>query len=203
MKSSRSNASSSRKRALALGQPRPTTNQILESLLATLALELEGASVLDLFAGTGRVGLGCLSGGAQRVTMVEGHGPLARDLKRKVPPSVECLNLLLPEGLERCVGPYHIVLADPPYDQSCGPSTLERLAQLAGTLLQPAAIVCFEHHHKQVYPDQVGALRRSRVRRFGETQLSYYTHEACDLEQNKMREELPGQKRTAAHSPEE
>jgi len=148
----------------------------VESLVATLMPYWEGARVLDLFAGSGSLGLSAREAGCREVVWVEGHARVARALRHRVAASDgggQVVTELLPRGLERLEGPFDIVLADPPYGDPAGPLTLEALG--AGELLSEEAVVVVEHHHKDPYLDSYGTLQRTKVRRFGETALSYYS----------------------------
>lgn len=149
---------------------RPTTAKVLESLMASLGPRLSGARVLDLFAGTGALGLAALDQGAAELVLVEVDPRQVRLLGQHLPPEAHLIRGRLPQALRRVRGLFSIVLADPPYGDSAGPRTLAQLAPY----LEPAATVVFEHHHKDPYPDQVGPLKLERRRRFGETALSYY-----------------------------
>ena len=66
------------------GEVRPTTQRILESMSGTLLPRLEGARVLDLFAGTGQVGLKMAELGAEQVVFVEGHRKVAQALRGRL-----------------------------------------------------------------------------------------------------------------------
>lgn len=126
-------------------------------------LDYEGARVLDLFAGTGALGKDALKGGAAEVVFVEADKRSAAALR------AEGLSLVegrLPGALSRVKGRFSLVLADPPYGAPEGPETLKALTPF----LEPGALVIFEHHHKDPYPDE-GLEER---RRYGETALSFY-----------------------------
>ena len=136
--------------------------------MAILQPELPGARVLDLFAGTGTVGLRALELGAREVVFVEGNSSVARTLRPKLAAGCHLVTARLPMWLERLEGPFDVVLADPPYNDPAGLATLERLGSWS------LKVAVFEHHHKEGYPEQVGGLQLTRQRRFGETALSFY-----------------------------
>lgn len=163
-----------------LGSPRPTTNKILESLMGILAPRLEDAKVMDLFAGTGRVGLACLDHEAASVLFVEGHTRLARALAQKTTLAnrkSQCCCMLgtLPEALEKITVQFDLVLCDPPYGDPSGLATLKIIADQPDRWMAPDGWLVFEHHHKDGYPEEIGKLTRHRSRRFGESQLSFYS----------------------------
>ncbi len=141
---------------------------------------LSGVQVVDLFAGSGSLGIEALSRGAARADFVE-RDPDARRVLRE---NLESLGLLgrsavwpaeLPRGLERLAAVLRradLVLADPPYGGREARAALERLG--AAGALRAGARVVLEHHAKDPIPDRAGALRRVRARRYGETVVSTY-----------------------------
>jgi 16S rRNA (guanine(966)-N(2))-methyltransferase RsmD len=159
---------------------RPTADQVRIALMDTLAPRLDGARLLDLFAGAGGVGLEALSRGAAHVTFVEqdpravaalrenvdtlGVGPLARvrraDVLREIP------------ALYRAGERFDLVFLDPPYDAGLVEQTLEALG--GGGLLMAEAWVIAQHFTKRAPATEVGKLAAFRTRRFGETTLTFY-----------------------------
>ena len=155
-----------------LGNVRPTTSKILESIGNTLRAELEGARVLDLFAGSGALGKMALDNGCADLVFVEGHTRVARELHAKLGKRGRVLIALIPEGLVKLEGSFDIILADPPYGEAVGPLTVAALAKSA--LLKDDGILVMEHHHKDAYLDNYGDLKRYKTRRFGETAVTYW-----------------------------
>lgn len=156
-----------------MGRLRPTAGKVAEALFAVLRDRLEGARVLDLFAGSGALGRGALERGAAEAVFVEADGRAAQDLRQRLAPWKERARVLrgrLPDALKRLEGSFDLVLADPPYGSPAGPRTLERLAPLVGE----KGLVVFEHHHKEEYPERSGPLERTRSERYGETVLTFY-----------------------------
>ncbi|MBS2034919.1 RsmD family RNA methyltransferase [bacterium] len=149
-----------------LGDVRPTTGKVLESILATLDDFWEGARVLDLFAGSGSLAQAALEHGAAEVLAVEGHARVASGLRKKMP----VITGILPGALSKLRDQFDIILGDPPYGVPEGPATLAQLSPF----LKPGGWIVWEHHHKDVYPDPVPGLKLWRCRRFGETAVSYY-----------------------------
>lgn len=168
---------------------RPTTGKVLESLLAILAPDIEGADAIDLFAGTGKVGMGLLKKGAKSVMFVEADHRVAKDLRRATTetPGVEskrCAFLIgrIPNVLERLKGPYLLFLADPPYDWD---QTADLLPAL-GPLAAPGAILVVEHHHKTPYDDGAG-WKQFRQKKQGETRLTFFRMaEAAESEEHSL-----------------
>ncbi len=141
---------------------------------------LAGLSVVDLYAGSGALGIEALSRGAVRVDFVESD----RGARRVLEDNLGSLGLLdraavwpleLPRGLKRIAGVMaaaDLVLLDPPYGGGEARATLEALG--AAGALRTGGRVIAEHHHRDELPERAGSLRRVRQRRYGETVVSTY-----------------------------
>ncbi len=155
---------------------RPTTNKVREALVSSLQPRLVKARVLDIFAGTGSLGLACLKAGCASVVFVESDRRSLRYLieevqKRGAPePTCHIIHGKLPLALTRLEGTFDVILADPPYNSADGPATLARLEPY----LASEGVIVFEHHHKESYPAQIGNLCLYKSKRYGETALSYW-----------------------------
>lgn len=153
------------------GDVRPTTQKILESLAAILQPYTEGSLVLDLFAGTGSVGLRMLENGAERVIFVEGNRRVGMALKR-VLKTTEGTSLVIgavPQVLCKIKGQFDLILADPPYHWHQGQALLASTVGLAKT----GSLLVVEHHHKVAYGES-GEWKLWRQEKFGETRLSFF-----------------------------
>lgn len=157
------------------GKVRPTTQKILESLSSILQPRLEDSQVLDLFAGTGRVGMRLAELGARSVVFVEGNRKVAQELRgalrEQAMEGVEfsLVQGAIPQVLSKVRGRYSVVVCDPPYDwdqpAALLPSALE--------LVEPGGILVVEHHHKTAY-EPVPGWDLWRREKFGETRLSFF-----------------------------
>lgn len=167
--------------ALGKGDPaahlRPTTDRVRESLFGMLqggrfGAPLDGARVLDLFAGTGALGLEALSRGAVSATFVEtGNKALALLARNIALCGAEAVATILKRDVRRLGDvsgpPYDLVFLDPPYGQGLGEAALS--AALAGGWLADAALVVWEEAKPPSVPPQFHALD---VRRFGDTAIT-------------------------------
>lgn len=156
------------------GKVRPTTSKQLESMSAILSPYTEGASVLDLFAGTGRVGLRIAEDGAERVVFVEGNRKVSQELRKAVRSHqyADRLSVVvgpIPKVLSRIHGEYDLALCDPPYDWG-EPATL---LPATACLVRVGGLLVVEHHHKTPYQATDG-WEQHRVEKFGETRLSFF-----------------------------
>ena len=166
---------------------RPTSDRVKEALFSILGGEVEGARVLDLYAGSGALGIEALSRGAAHVTFVEAD-PLSIRLIREnlqacgLTDSVEVHVRRVETFLSRVPAtapPFRIVLADPPYRATEEATRLA--ARFPSRLLEPRGIVALEHGEGVVPPSAFGPLTRSRTYRYGDTAVTLYRHETAPL----------------------
>lgn len=161
---------------------RPTSDRVREAifnlLINSLGVPLEGARVLDLFAGTGALGLEALSRGASHVTFVD-DGVAARALLRQ---NIEKMRAMGVTKLYRRDAtdlganhgaPFTLLFLDPPYGKGLGAAALA--SACAGGWLAPGATVVWEEAAPQLPPPGFTALDQ---RRYGETHVTFLSFEA-------------------------
>jgi len=167
---------------------RPTSDRLRETLFNILGERVAGAWFLDVFAGTGAVGIEALSRGAREVVFIEKHRPAATLIKKNlesldVREGARVLAVDAVHGLEilsKEKGGTNtraaIVYLDPPYGNV---EDYDRvLPCLASeTLLGEGSLVIAEHRRNFDLPAQVGHLLRVRVLRQGDAVLSFYRFE--------------------------
>lgn len=161
---------------------RPTSGRLREALLAIWGDRLPGCRFLDLFAGSGAVGLEAASRGALTVLAVEKDPRALRLLERNRralgAAEVEIRRLRLPEGLAQLVreeaGPFDLIFADPPYSAT----QLTGLLTAAAPLLAADGELGLEHSTRRSPPDHPAPLLRVDTRRYGESALSLYRWDA-------------------------
>jgi 16S rRNA (guanine966-N2)-methyltransferase len=159
---------------------RPTPGRVKESLFSILMNRLEGARVLDLFAGTGAIGFEAASRGAARVVAVEAQRDVAHAIEEAAKNlGVDDVVTVFPAPVERALyrleGPFDIVYLDPPYADPV-PLQLFRLL-LERKLLAPDALVVYEHAAKRILPDIPG-YRSSREEVYGDVALAFLALES-------------------------
>lgn len=146
-----------------------------------MALEpLAGLRVVDLYAGSGALGIEALSRGAVHADFVDvdraARAALARNLGSLGLETLATVwSLRLPQGLERLSAELEaadLVLADPPYGGEAARAVLGTLGR--GGWLRDGARVVVEHHAKDELPEGVGRLACTRRRRYGQTVVSTY-----------------------------
>ena len=158
---------------------RPTTDFARESLfnLFRSRIDLEGARVLDLFSGTGMVGIECASRGAASVTAVEKQRGACAYIKESYSAlgfeEVVVINLDVFSFVKKVFVKYDLVFADPPYD-------LKKLAELPelvreSGLLAEDGLFCLEHDESNSFDGVDGFLER---RKYGHVHFSFFTFES-------------------------
>ena len=158
---------------------RPTPDRVRESLFSILGERVVGAAVLDLFAGTGALGLEALSRGASQVTFVERARTVLPTLQRNIDavglPGTEVVLAAANRALQRLGASgrrFDLLFLDPPYAlQLLGP-TLEAL--IASDVLLPHTIVVCEHSGRDIAPKAPPALVLQETRAFGDVALSFF-----------------------------
>ena len=162
------------------GTTRPTAARVREALFQIL-VDVSGASVLDLYAGSGALGFEALSRGAQKLVLVESSKAAQRAIRSNASTlGVEAEATLLPlraeaalKALER-LAPFSLVFADPPWaDAQAALAVLEKLA--ASPLLLPAARLVLEHAARTPPTPTPGSrLRSVDTRRWGDTAVTIF-----------------------------
>lgn len=163
---------------------RPTSDRLRETLFNVLAPRVSGSIFLDLYAGSGAVGIEALSRGAQQVTFVENAEPALRAIRA----NLSALNIFGGYALEAHSAAaaikrlasaglaVNLIFLDPPYaDTSEYESTLNLLGNECQQLLAPNAVVIAEHLKKLDLAKSYGALNRYRALKQGDSILSFYS----------------------------
>lgn len=156
---------------------RPTSDKLRETLFNVLAPRVEGARVLDGYAGTGAVGIEALSRGAAHVTFVD------RDRRAQALIAENIAHCRIPSG---CViirpsfdrlGTFDIVLLDPPYDVRPDDALTMAAPLVSANGAATSGIVVLEHAKRQQAPGDVAGLAQTRQITSGDSALSFYA--AC------------------------
>ncbi|HET6513994.1 MAG TPA: 16S rRNA (guanine(966)-N(2))-methyltransferase RsmD [Thermodesulfovibrionales bacterium] len=159
---------------------RPTSSKVREAIGDILQSNLTGSSFLDLYAGTGAVGIEALSRGAGRVVFVESNDlrvKLIRELisefhfeARSRVTKAKAYDFV--EKTPRDHGGYDIVFLDPPYSSEELMKILPLIGE--GGIVKDKGLVLVEHFFKRSLPDIINGLHLLKVYRYGDTSLSLY-----------------------------
>lgn len=162
---------------------RPTTDRVRESLFASLESEhaLADARVLDLYAGSGALGLEALSRGAARADLVEKAPRAAAIAERnaltvtkaaQLPPRTVTVHRTTAIAFLRTArGPFDLVFLDPPYDLDN--DDLAATLALLAPALAPDALVLVERASRTAQPSLPGGLTAGRTKRYGDTAVHW------------------------------
>jgi 16S rRNA (guanine(966)-N(2))-methyltransferase RsmD len=161
---------------------RPTSDRLRETLFNVLAPRIEGAAFLDLYAGSGAVGIEAISRGAASVVFVERAETALSALRANLTrlglaegfriqsSSVGAFLRLHRPGMQR----YDLVFLDPPYDSLKEYASALGLLGLSDGLVASGGLVIAEHRRKEKLEDRYGALERTRLLEQGDAALSFY-----------------------------
>ncbi len=160
------------------GAVRPTAGRVKEALFNILADRVPGSLFLDLFAGSGGIGIEALSRGALKVVFIEKnfhHMRLLNNNLRNIGFTEKAVLInrdvlkSLPFLQDDC---FDLVFMDPPYDRGFENSTLSAVARY--NLVRPDGMVVVESSKYTVLPPEVACLGLVRQERYGDTLLSFY-----------------------------
>ena len=158
---------------------RPTYDRVRESLFSMLEPELTDSAILDLFAGSGSLGIESLSRGARAATFVEKDPATLSVLRENIRGlGLEDRSSVLKGDAVRLLdgplpgAPFDVVFVDPPYATDLAEESLLLLG--AGGLLDASAVVVVEHDSDRTLPAVSGGLLRYREKRYGGTSLDLY-----------------------------
>lgn len=158
---------------------RPTSDYLREVLFDILGPSVRGVRFLDLYAGSGAVGIEALSRGGAEVIFLEQDPVCLRTLRENAEAaglaqrrilSGDVLRIL--PRLARRGESFDIIFLDPPYGSGLARRTLEVVA--SADLLQPGGVAIVEHFAKETLPPRIGNLERTREKAHGQTLLSFY-----------------------------
>src|SRR4029077_12390350 len=168
---------------------RPTSDRLRETLFNVLGPGVAGARFIDVFAGTGAVGIEALSRGAAEVVFIEKHPPAAALIRKNleslgVRSGATVLGADALRGLEKLAAnraakytedspPFDFVFLDPPYAAT---EEYARVLRVLGSasFLGTGSVVIAEHHKKFDLPVHAGSLTRFRVLKKGDAALTFY-----------------------------
>lgn len=158
---------------------RPTSDKLRETLFNVLASRIEGARVLDGYAGTGAVGIEALSRGAAHVTFIEEDRRALQLIEDNLAhcglsEGYAIIRAPVQRGLRSLSGsaafvPFDLVLLDPPYDEPA-----ERAMQAIETVVSSGTLVVLEHARRSPVPARMGALALQRDLISGDSALAFY-----------------------------
>ena len=158
-------------------QTRPTIDRVKEALFSIINFDIPGASVLDLFGGTGQLGIEALSRGAKNVVFVDAGEPacclIRENLKRtKLESQAKVVRSDYLAYLERAKAQFDIILLDPPYAETFLENSLNKITEI--DILRTGGIIVTERPLGKELPWEFSGYERSKDYKYGNTLLTIY-----------------------------
>lgn len=158
---------------------RPTSEMVKEAIFSVVQFEVEGAEVLDLFAGSGQMGIEALSRGAKHCVFVDNSRECQQIQRQNLAHTglagkarVVCSDA--ESVLRTAAGPFDIAFLDPPYEKGLAEKLLPKVAAL---MREGGAIFC-ETGREETLPEAAGEFLRFREYRYGKIKVSLYRRPA-------------------------
>ncbi|MBQ9685496.1 MAG: 16S rRNA (guanine(966)-N(2))-methyltransferase RsmD [Oscillospiraceae bacterium] len=156
---------------------RPTTDNVKESVFNILQFDIEGRRVLDLFAGTGQLGIECLSRGAREVVFID----RSRDAVRIIKDNLKACGFTAPVlqqdslGYLKTGGKFDLIFVDPPYDSGLYADVLETINSV--DILSDGGIILCESRRENDLPEMRAPYRKGKEYHYGKVKLCLYRKE--------------------------
>ncbi len=156
---------------------RPTADRVKEALFSIINFDVPGARVLDLFGGTGQLGIEALSRGAQSAVFVDAREDACKlikeNLKRtKLEQGGQVVRSDYLDYLNRCRETFRIIFLDPPYAEVFLENALKRITEI--DILQSDGIIVTERPLDKELPWEFEGFTRSKDYKYGKTLLTIY-----------------------------
>lgn len=156
---------------------RPTIDRVKEALFSIIQFDLPGAAVLDLFGGTGQLGIEALSRGAKRAIFIDAQDAACRLIKENLKRThfEQQGNVIRSDYLDylnRCKDQYHIIFLDPPYAEVFLETALKRITEI--DILLSGGIIATERPLGKELPVELEGFERSRDYKYGKVVLTFF-----------------------------
>jgi 16S rRNA (guanine966-N2)-methyltransferase len=166
---------------------RPTSDRVREAIFDLVGHQWDGKRVLDLFAGTGSLGLEALSRGASEVLFVDYSSHALKLLRKNIERCgfAQCSKIMRRDLRRAPPGTYpfgkdsfHLVFMDPPYRQNLIPPAAGRLVRFLH--LSSGALLVAECSKNEILPSSMNPFVMSDARTYGDTKITIYTYEVSE-----------------------
>ena len=156
---------------------RPTTDNVKESVFNILQFEIEGRRVLDLFAGTGQLGIECLSRGAREVVFIDQSREAVKTVRENLKTCGFTAPVLQQDALRYLGdgGKFDLIFVDPPYDAGLYESVLEKINSVDN--LSDGGIILCESRRETELPQMRAPYGLRKTYCYGRVKLSLYSKE--------------------------
>ena len=158
-------------------QTRPTTDRVKEALFSIIQFDVPGTRVLDLFGGTGQLGIEAISRGAKSAVFVDAGEKacalIKENLRRcRMEGEGRVVRSDYLEFLSRCREKFDLVFLDPPYAEVFLENSLKKLGEIA--ILESGAIIVAERPADKELSVEIHGFTRSKDYKYGKTLLTLY-----------------------------
>ena len=158
-------------------QTRPTADRVKEALFSILQFDLPGTKVLDLFGGTGQLGIEAISRGAKSAVFVDaGDAPcrlIKENLRRaKMEGEGRVIRADYLQFLAQCREKFDIIFLDPPYAEVFLENAIKKISEI--DILQSGGIIVAERPVEKVLDLEISGFSRSKDYKYGKTFLTLY-----------------------------
>ena len=156
---------------------RPTADRVKEALFSIIRLDIAGANVLDLFGGTGQLGIEALSQGAKKAVFVDAReeacGLIRENLKKtRLEEKAEIVQADYSSYLKTCRTQFDLILLDPPYAEIFLETALKIISEI--DILTNSGIIVCERPFEKSLPDEIPGLVRYRDYRYGKAAVTIF-----------------------------
>ena len=161
---------------------RPTPGRVKEAMFSIIQFQIEGRRVLDLFAGSGQLGIEALSRGAREAVFVDASRESLDTVRQNVEScgfsgEARLVNSDFAAYLARNCGTFDLAFLDPPYRTGL----LEQALPLAAGKMNPGGTILCEHPSDEELPETAGGFVRGRSYRYGKILVTLYRRKEADL----------------------
>lgn len=156
---------------------RPTSDKVKEAIFSILMNEIYGSNVLDLFSGSGNLGLEALSRGAEHCWFADSSRDSLKLIREnisycKANDKATVLAGDFRKVLARLTTPMDIILLDPPYNMGMLPECFDLIEEY--DLLAENGLIVAEHRREEILPEQFGKFTKVKERKYGTVVVSIY-----------------------------
>ena len=158
---------------------RPTADRVKEALFSIIRFDVANAGVLDLFGGTGQLGIECLSRGADSVVFIDQSREAVKIIKENLKACGLSAPVLQQEALSylRGCGSFDLIFVDPPYDSGLYEPVLNAINSV--DILSDGGIIVCESRRETPMPELAAPYQKRREYRYGKVKLTLYVKESA------------------------
>lgn len=174
---------------------RPTTDKVKEAIFSMIGPYFDGGAVLDLFAGTGGLGIEALSRGMERAVFIDMESKSIETVKTNLKSTGFESNAEIYrndagraiKALEKRKSIFDLVFLDPPYRMKNGDALMTEMATRG--LLNAGALLVLEYESSYSYPEEISGFDHLRTAKYGETAVSIYEYNPAEEKSDEPGEE--------------